>query len=203
MRGDPYPLRDFPRRGKQGCGRWGATPYRCFAEPLRRGADPLQSKTPLFPGRDLPCLSEASQDLRSSIPSQRVPKLCHATAPLCISITAPGNSFAVLRFAFAGGESGRHKGLYSRVLRFADALPRLALPMRKREMVGIDTSSLCPAFPWLYLANPLRWVSMPLRFPDRLSDSRASQCRCNTLLFLCCVLPSLCYASPKPRPTYA
>ena len=103
----------FPVRG-EGYGRWGATPYRRFAEP---------------------CFSEASQDLRSSMPSQRVPKLCHAdagfyaTAPLCISIAAPGNSLAILSRAFAGGESGRHKGLYSRVLSRAFALPRLALPL--------------------------------------------------------------------------
>lgn len=121
----PIPAaRDFPRRGKQGRGRWGATPYRCFAEPLRRGADPLQSKTPLFPSSDLPCFSILC--LRSSIPSQHVPKLCHAdagrfyaTAPLCISLTSQCNS-------------------------------------------------------------------------------RASQCRCNMLLFLCCVLPSLCYAKATP-----
>ena len=118
----------FPVRG-EGYGRWGATPYRCFAEPLRRGADPLQSKTPLFPGRVLPCFSYAVPYLRSSIPNQRVSKLCHATAPLCISGTVHCNSLAVLSRAFAGGESGRHKGLYSKVLRFADALPRLTLPM--------------------------------------------------------------------------
>lgn len=40
-------------------------------------------------------------------------------------------SLAILSRAFAGGESGRHKGLYSKVLRFADALPRLALPLQR------------------------------------------------------------------------
>ena len=81
------------------------------------------------------CFSIALLCLRSSIPSRCVPKLYHAdagfyaTAPLCISIAAPGNSLAILSRAFAGGESGRHKGLYSKVLRFADALPRLTLPM--------------------------------------------------------------------------
>ena len=105
--------RQLPQRGSQR--RWGATPYRCFAELLRRGADPGRCVCVTLPlrritepsrcgtvltlrllGCDLLFRAIAIRFLRSSIPSQRVPKLCHATAPLCISLAVLSEALPLL-----------------------------------------------------------------------------------------------------------
>ena len=180
-----------PSHQGEGLSRWGATPYRCFAEPLRRGADPLQSKTPLFHCQDTLRISQ--EEICLAFPKLRktFAVLYQASAFQSLAMPTPDDSMPLLLYAF----------------------PSLfcALPLREWRAGGIKGFTqeccalpmLCHASPCQCIAQPLRWVSMPMRCPDRLSSSRASQCRCNMLFFLCCVLPSLCYASPKPRPTDA
>lgn len=113
------------------------------------------------------------------------PKLRFSQARTCLAFPKPDVAFAVLYQADA-------------VQSFAMPLLLYAFPQLFYTIPMLFHASPCQC-----IAQPLRWVSMPLRCPYRLSSSRASQCRCNMLLFLCCVLPSLCYASPKPRQTDA
>lgn len=78
----------------------------------------------------------------------------------------------------------------------------LQFPCSSEPCLCFATPRLAKALQFHRLTKQIHCVGFPCHCPA-LCDSRASQCRCNMLLYRCCVLRSLCYASPKPRPTDA
>lgn len=109
----------------EGLRRWGATPYHCNAIPMLHTA--LATR----------CRSKAIRCLRSSIPNQRVTKLCHAdagrfyaTAPLCISRTLHclGVAFALPRLALPRRCNSTALLSKSTALGFHATAPRSAIP---------------------------------------------------------------------------
>lgn len=141
----------------------------CVTLPLRRITEPSHCGTVLtlrLLGCDSLCGSIAIRFLRSSMPSQRVTKLCiadagrfYATAPLCISGTLRCNSLAILSRAFALP----HLALPRRCISRASQCRCFAFPCPSALFLCCVLPSQSCALPTQIRARPLLYRTYPMR----------------------------------------